>query len=126
MNLRGWLCVPDDRAADLIEESDGQGALFEHSLPAGAHRSAALLQSRQVIDLSYQRCDQENVIEQFGYGIAGWRMPVAEFMGNSAWLEIARLAWNLGSGSLSSPCRARWCAGSGSDFAALFTSLPRY
>ena len=23
-------------------------------------------------------------------------MPVAEFMGNSAWLQIARLAWNLG------------------------------
>jgi len=81
----------------LIEESDGQGALFEHfryrlvltDLP----RSYS---PRQIIDLSYQRCDQENVIEQFGAGIAGWRMPVAEFMGNSAWLEIARLAWNLG------------------------------
>jgi Transposase DDE domain group 1 len=23
-------------------------------------------------------------------------MPVAEFLGNSAWLQIARLAWNLG------------------------------
>jgi hypothetical protein len=81
----------------LIEESDGQGALFEHfryrlvltNLP----RSYS---PRQIIDLSYQRCDQENVIEQFGVGIAGWRMPVAEFMGNSAWLQIARLAWNLG------------------------------
>lgn len=81
----------------LIEEKDGQGALFEHfryrlvltNLP----RSYT---SRQVIDLTYQRCDQENVIEQLGQGIAGWRMPVAEFMGNSAWLEIARLAWNLG------------------------------
>ena len=50
----------------------------------------------QVVDITYQRCDQENVIEQFGTGIAGWRMPVAEFMGNSAWLQIARLAWNLG------------------------------
>ena len=29
-------------------------------------------------------------------GIAAWRMPVAEFDGDSAWLEIARLAWNLG------------------------------
>ncbi len=28
---------------------------------------------KQVIDLTYQRCDQENVIEQFGAGIAGWR-----------------------------------------------------
>jgi hypothetical protein len=81
----------------LVEETDGQGALFQHfryrlvltNLP----RSYT---ARQIIDLTYQRCDQENVIEQFGHGIAGWRMPVAEFMGNSAWLEIARLAWNLG------------------------------
>jgi hypothetical protein len=81
----------------LIEENDGQGALFTHfryrlvltNLP----RSYT---ARQVVDLTYQRCDQENVIEQFGQGIAGWRMPVAEFMGNSAWLQIARLAWNLG------------------------------
>jgi hypothetical protein len=81
----------------LIEETDGQGALFEH------YRYRLVLSNlprsyspRQIIDLSYQRCDQENVIEQFGTGIAGWRMPVAEFLGNSAWLQIARLAWNLG------------------------------
>jgi len=81
----------------LVEERDGQGELFYHfryrlvltNLP----RSYT---ARDIVDLSYQRCDQENVIEQFGHGIAGWRMPVAEFMGNSAWLEIARLAWNLG------------------------------
>jgi hypothetical protein len=81
----------------LIEETDGQGALFEHfryrlvltNLP----RSYT---AEEVVDLTYQRCDQENVIEQLGQGIAGWRMPVAEFRGNCAWLEIARLAWNLG------------------------------
>ncbi len=80
-----------------IEEKDGQGALFEYfryrlvltDLP----RSYT---PREIVDLTYQRCDQENVIEQFGEGIAGWRMPVAEFQGNSAWLQIARLAWNLG------------------------------
>jgi hypothetical protein len=66
----------------LIEQSDGQGALFTHfryrlvltNLP----RSYT---AREVIDLTYQRCDQENVIEQLGHGIAGWRMPVAEFRG---------------------------------------------
>ena len=81
----------------LIEEKDGQGALFEYfryrlvltNLPR-------TYTAGQVVDITYQRCDQENVIEQFGQGIAGWRMPVAEFMGNSAWLQIARLAWNLG------------------------------
>jgi Transposase DDE domain group 1 len=81
----------------LIEEIDGQGALFKHFryrlVVTNLPRSYT---PRQIIDLTYQRCDQENVIEQFGQGIAGWRMPVAEFIGNSAWLEIARLAWNLG------------------------------
>ena len=81
----------------LIEETDGQGALFKHFryrlVLSNLPRSYT---ARQVVDLTYQRCDQENVIEQFGQGIAGWRMPVAEFRGNSAWLQIARLAWNLG------------------------------
>jgi hypothetical protein len=49
-----------------------------------------------VIDATYQRCDQENVIEQRSSGVALWRMPVAEFEGNCAWLQIGRLAWNLG------------------------------
>lgn len=80
-----------------IEEQDGQGTLFE------SFRDRLILTNlprsytpRAIVDLAYQRCDQENVIEQFGAGIAGWRMPVAEFMGNWAWLQIARLAWNLG------------------------------
>jgi hypothetical protein len=50
----------------------------------------------EVVDITYRRCDQENVIEQLGSGLAMWRMPVAELHGNAAWLEIARLAWNLG------------------------------
>lgn len=49
-----------------------------------------------IVDATYQRCDQENLIEGMGSGIAAWRMPVAEMRGNAAWLEIARLAWNLG------------------------------
>jgi hypothetical protein len=80
----------------LIEESD-QETLFEvyryryvgTDLPAS-------WSAEEVIDATYQRCDQENVIEQMGSGVALWRMPVAEFDGNSAWLEIGRLAWNLG------------------------------
>jgi hypothetical protein len=80
-----------------IEQSEGQERLFEFyryryvvtDLPASWSAEA-------VIDATYQRCDQENVIEQMGSGVALWRMPVAEFDGNSAWLEIGRLAWNLG------------------------------
>jgi len=79
-----------------IEQSE-QGTLFTFyryryvvtNLPASWSAS-------EVIDATYQRCDQENVIEQMGSGLALWRMPVAEFDGNSAWLEIGRLAWNLG------------------------------
>lgn len=52
--------------------------------------------AEQAIDDTYQRCDQENIIAELGRGLAAWRMPVAEFDGNSAWLEIARLAWNIG------------------------------
>lgn len=50
----------------------------------------------EIIDQTYQRCDQENLIAGLGTGIAAWRMPVAQMRGNAAWLEIARLAWNLG------------------------------
>ena len=49
----------------------------------------------EVVDATYLRCDQENVIEQLGSGLAMWRMPVKQFVGNQAWMEIARLAWNL-------------------------------
>ena len=81
----------------LIEESEGQESMFEFyryryvvtNLPNS-------WSAEEVIDTTYQRCDQENVIEQMGSGVALWRMPVAEFDGNSAWLEIGRLAWNLG------------------------------
>jgi Transposase DDE domain group 1 len=52
--------------------------------------------AEQVVDLVYQRCDQENTIAQMKSGLAAWRMPVAEFAGNAAWLQIARLAWNFG------------------------------
>ena len=78
----------------LIENHKGQQHLFDEyryryvitDLPGPAE---------DVIDETYQRCDQENLIQQLGAGLAAWRMPVAEFDGNSAWLEIARLAWNI-------------------------------
>ena len=81
----------------LIEHHKGQAFLFNiykyryvvTNLP---HSWSA----EDIIDATYERCDQENVIEQMGSGLAMWRMPLAEFDGNSAWLEIGRLAWNLG------------------------------
>jgi hypothetical protein len=80
----------------LIEHRKGQRFLFDEyrycyivtSLPSS-------VSTQEVVDLTYERCDQENVIEQLGSGLVAWRIPVAEFDGNSAWLEIPRLAWNL-------------------------------
>jgi len=77
----------------LIKNFQGQQHLFDQyryryvvtDLPG---------QAESVLDETYLRCDQENIIQQLGTGLAAWRMPVAEFDGNSAWLEIARLAWN--------------------------------
>lgn len=51
--------------------------------------------SSTVTDLTYQRCDQENIIEQLQNGIAGMRMPTGHFLANSAYLTCARLAQNL-------------------------------
>lgn len=52
--------------------------------------------AEDVLDETYKRCDQENIMAGLHTGIAAWRMPVAQLRGNAAWLEIARLAWNLG------------------------------
>ncbi len=51
--------------------------------------------TQEAIDLTYQRCDQENVIEQLQHGIAGMRMPTGGLLSNAAFLTCARLAHNL-------------------------------
>ena len=81
----------------LIEHKRGQLTLFtEYRYRYVVTNLPRSWTAVDVIDATYRRCDQENVIEQLGSGIAAWRMPVAELAGNCAWLEIARLAWNLG------------------------------
>ena len=80
----------------LIEHHKGQRYLFhDYRYRFVVTNLPASVSAEQVIDYTYQRCDQENLIEQMGSGLAAWRMPVAEFDGNSVWLEIARLAWNM-------------------------------
>jgi hypothetical protein len=80
----------------LIEHRKGQQFLFtQYRYRYVVTNLPRSVTTEQVLDLTYQRCDQENVIEQMGSGLAAWRMPVAEFDGNCAWLEIGRLAWNL-------------------------------
>jgi hypothetical protein len=80
----------------LIENRKGEQLLFDayeyRYIVTNLPRSYS---TEEVVDLTYQRCDQENVIEQMGSGLSAWRMPVGEFDGNAAWLQIARLAWNF-------------------------------
>ena len=67
--------------------------------------------TEKVIRLTYQRCDQENIIEQLQNGVAGMRMPSGNFIANSAFLICARLAHNLKSwlAQLTLPAEtARW------------------
>lgn len=81
----------------LIEHYKGQQYLFEeYRYRYISSNAPSSWTARDVVDATYERCDQENVIEQMGSGLAAWRMPVGEFAGNCAWLEIARLAWNIG------------------------------
>lgn len=49
----------------------------------------------ELIRENNQRCNQENIIEQFKNGVHGARLPVREFDGNWAYMAIAALAWSL-------------------------------
>ena len=96
-----------------IEVSSKQGELFDQwrfrfaitNLPAAEYSA------EDAMDLTYERCDQENMIEQLGNGIAGMRMPTGDLRANAAFLCCARLAHNLKSwlGQLVLPAETvRW------------------
>jgi hypothetical protein len=80
-----------------IEHWEGQQLLFtDYRYRYLVTNLPPSVSTHQVVDETYERCDQENMIEQMGSGIAAWRMPAGDFWANCAWLEMARLAWNLG------------------------------
>lgn len=78
-----------------IEEAN-QGQLFElwryRYVITNVPKSYS---AEEAVGLTYQRCDQENIIEQLQNGVAAMRMPTGSFLANSAFLVIARLAHNL-------------------------------
>ena len=45
--------------------------------------------AEQVIDETYGRCDQENVIEQLQNGVAAMRMPTGSLLANAAYMICA-------------------------------------
>jgi len=51
--------------------------------------------AEEVMDLTYQRCDQENLIEQLQSGVTAMRMPTGGMLSNGAFMTCARLAHNL-------------------------------
>jgi len=81
----------------LVEHREGQVHMFDeyryHFIVTDLPRTMG---ATAVVDETYKRCDQENIIEQLQSGVAAWKMPVAEYLGNCAWLQMARLAWNIG------------------------------
>lgn len=79
----------------LIEETDAQGQLFERCRYRFALTNIPDAPPQDVLDLTYERCDQENIIEQLQNGVAAMRMPTGDFYANAAFLTCARLAHNL-------------------------------
>ncbi len=79
----------------LIEERDGQGNLFDLWRYRFVLTNLTEMSAEQVLDLTYRRCDQENLIQQLQSDLAGFRMPTGELLSNAAFLRCARLAHNL-------------------------------
>ena len=79
----------------LIEEADQQGNLFDLWRYRFVLTNLTDMAAEEVMDLTYRRCDQENLIEQLQNGLAGLRMPTGELLSNAAFLRCARLAHNL-------------------------------
>jgi hypothetical protein len=79
----------------LIEETDKQGNLFDLWRYRFVLTNLDDSPADEVMDLTYRRCDQENLIEQLQNGLAGFRMPTGELLSNAAFLRCARLAHNL-------------------------------
>jgi hypothetical protein len=53
------------------------------------------LSTDEVVFEANARCNQENLIEQLKNGVQAMRLPVADLVGNWAYMVIASLAWNL-------------------------------
>lgn len=79
----------------LISETDPQGHLFEKWRYRFCLTNLDDCSADDVVDLTYERCDQENVIEQLKNGVSGLGMPTASAIANAAFLRCARLAANL-------------------------------
>ena len=78
--------IEESSQLSLVDRLDYRFAIT--NLPE-SHRAA------EVIDQTYGRCDQENIIEQLQSGVAAMRMPTGSLLANAAYMICARLAFNL-------------------------------
>lgn len=78
-----------------IETTDKQGEMFDMWRYRFAITNLQPPTPTDVLDITYQRCDQENIIEQLKNGSSAVRMPTGTLLANAAFNSIGRLAHNL-------------------------------
>ncbi len=79
-----------------VRNSGGQGELFtEYRYRYVLTNLPKSFRADRVVQLTYERCDQEKVIEQLKNGVSAFRMPLGQLDANSAFLKIGALAHNL-------------------------------
>ena len=78
-----------------INISKGQEQLFPEIRDFFYITNARRETPAEIVKLSNERCDQENIIEQMKNGVNALRLPVSDLLSNWAYMVIASLAWNL-------------------------------
>ena len=79
----------------LIEETTQLECVRKYEYRFCFSNLPATFSAQQVVDLTYERCDQENLIEQLQHGVTAMRMPTGTLLANAAFMCCARLAFNL-------------------------------
>jgi hypothetical protein len=78
-----------------LEESDGQGKLFDKHRYFFHITNAQKAPAEKVVFKANGRCNQENVIEQLKNGVRALTAPVDNLDSNWAYMVMASLAWSL-------------------------------
>ena len=92
-----------------IEESDGQGQLFDNPRCFFYITNNRKLPAEKIVHKANGRCNQENVIEQLKNGVRALTAPVDNLLSNWAYMVMASLAWSLKAWTaLLLPERGRW------------------
>jgi Transposase DDE domain group 1 len=92
-----------------LEESDGQGQLFDKRRCFFYITNDRKRSAEQVVFRANDRCNQENVIEQLKNGVRALTAPVDNLVSNWAYMVMASLAWSLKAWlALLLPEQGRW------------------